>query len=239
LINTTQGFACADLLLSKKIGKIDLRYTSFCPEYHDSNKLKELITSLKSIQDEIDSEILILVNRVPIYDEDESYISLAVDTLRGFDTKLVRDFNSFYESQKEWKNSEINNEKVPYLERISYPMNINVSREDSTKKVGIKLIYNYRWDEADNTEIRLSHSTRIIKILNWAIKNIPTIKNIQKEQTVNCDYNNWKLSVISIPQARLQKIISNKSPIGNNYLYYILSALMVIMVLLFTRSKRR
>ena len=218
LISVSKGKACSDRLFTENYGNIELRYTSFCPEFIDSDKLKELSAFLKSIENETENDVMILINRIPIKDSNVQFISLAIDTLREFDRILAQDFNSFYKYQKLWRESELNSKKVPYLEKIKYPMNISISNQDSLSKIGIKLIYNYQWDESNNPENSAYHTNRIKRLINWAVNNTKTINEIQYERIVDGEYNNWEFSVISIPNSKILQLVSDKTNRRNNIL---------------------
>jgi hypothetical protein len=239
LIYVSKGRACSDMLFTENFGTIDLRYTSFCPEYIDSDKLKELSDYLKSIEDETEVDVMILINRIPIKDSKNQFISLAIDTLREFDRTLAQDFNSFYTYQKLWRESELNSKKVPYLENIKYPMNISVSKQDSISKIGVKLIYNYQWDESHNSENSAYHTNRIKRLMNWAIRNTDTIKDIQTERIVDGEYNNWKFTVLSIPNSKIMELISDKMKRTNNHLWIGVTIVALILCSILTIKRRQ
>ncbi len=228
LLNATSVNACSDMLFTEKYGTIELRYTSFCPKYHDTEKLKELSGFLNSIRSETEVDVLVLINTIPIQDSNDQFISLAIDTLRGFDRNLAQDFNSFYKYQKLWRESELNSKKVPYLENIKYPMNISISKEDSVSKTGIKLIYNYQWDEPHNSDNSQYHMERISNILKWAVTHTHTIRETQTEQIVDSEYNNWKLSVLTIPNSKIQQLTSIKSKREKFFLWIAIPILTMI-----------
>lgn len=200
LINITSVKACSDMVVLEKLGTIDFRYTSYCGNSPADKKFHYLSTFLKSLQNETDTDILILINRIPIHTTENPFISLAFDTLIEFDETLTKDFNSFYSYQKLRTNSELNNKNVQYFKNISYPMNISISKKDSIKKTGLKLIYNYKWDDRNSSEKNQLHFNRISKVLKWAINNISIIKETQQELIVKYDYYDWDLSVMSIPK---------------------------------------
>lgn len=237
LIFVSKGEACSDMLITENYGTIELRYTSFCPKYTDSDKLKELSKFLKSVETEFD--VMILINRIPIKDSSDQFISLAIDTLREFDRTLAQDFNSFYRYQKLWRESELNSKKVPYLENIKYPMNVSISKQDSLSKIGIKLIYNYQWNESHNSENSTYHTNCIKRLISWAVSNSSTIKELQAERNVDGEYNNWKFSVLSIPKSKILQLTSEKTNRTNYYLWIGVSIVALITLSILTIKRRK
>ena len=239
LIYVSKGRACSDMLYIENYGTIELRYTSFCPEFIDGDKLNELSSFLKSIENETEIDVMILINRIPIKDTNGQFISLAIDTLREFDRTIAQDFNSFYKYQKLWRESELNSKKVPYLENIKYPMNISVSKQDSLSKIGVKLIYNYQWDGSHNSENSAYHTNRIKRLMSWSVNNTNTIKEIQAERIVDGEYNNWKFSVLSIPNSKILQLISDKTKRTDNHLWIGVTIFALIILSILTIKRRQ
>ena len=117
-------------------------------------------------------------------------------------------------------------------------MNISISKQDSLSKIGVKLIYNYQWDESLNSENSAYHTNRIKRLISWAVNNTNTIKEIQAERIVDGEYNNWEFSVLSIPNSKILQITSYKTN-RTKICFWIGVSIVALIVLSILTIKRR
>lgn len=142
-------------------------------------------------------KILVLVNseRLSYPNSNLSnFISIGFDTLRQIDDEFISDYYFSKEGQIK--------KKFP---KLSEPLDINSTNSDTSKDVGIKIIYrlDYRQGEPNWSDIE--------KLIKYSEEHLEDVKRNQKRSDVRYDYNGWYVSLLTIDTVAINKIIGRQS----------------------------
>lgn len=152
-------------------------------------------------------KILVLVNNAPLsYPGGKMtyFKSLGIDTLRSIDQGSISDFYFTKEKQSVQQHNGLN-----YYKSRMIPLDINYNPHDTSRDIGIKIIY--KTNPGTNTP----NWTDIEDLIRYAVSNKSSIEKLQRRDTVNFDYNNWYLSLVTLDTFQINSIIRGKSLIGH------------------------
>lgn len=192
LINLVYGNV--DCIWSSSKNGIFIEYEDACKQ---SNRLlidsilNEIVTKLQRTDTTLKLEIYVNSEDV-FYREtgNSNYVSISYDVLGKLKNNEIFDY--YYD--KQMKNIKFDTRKTP--------LNINYKKEDQKNK-GLKIIF--------NTDYRYKIEwVNLFKLIDYAVKNIETIKANQKLDTIGFCCNYYFVSILTIDSTKISEIVSPK-----------------------------
>jgi len=176
---------------------VTLRFLAPCSQKYQmfaDSILSQILNRLN--RKDTSNKILVLVNTERLSYPNtnfSNFISIGFDTLRQIDESFINDYYFGKEGQIK--------RRFPNLPE---PLDINLTDSDTSKEVGIKIIYrlDYRIGKENWVDIE--------KLIKYSEENREDIRKTQKRSNVRYDYNGWSVSLLTIDSLTTKNILLKK-----------------------------